>query len=158
QKERDYLYAGKKPPSRQQSAGLTLLELSNKFLHAKRQKVNEELLTLRSWYDYHECCKRMMKVLGEHKLVLDLGPSDFETLRADYSKTWGPVRIGGEVNRARILFRYAFEQDLIDRPVKFGQAFERPDRKTLRKFKAKQKARHGTRMFTREELRKIIDD
>ena len=154
--ECDDLFAGRKPAARQRD-GLTLLDLCNRFLHYKRGKVNTGELTMRSWYDYHQTGERLLKVFGKNRQVSDIGPADFETLRADYAKTWGAVRIGNEVNRARIIFRYAFEQDCIERPVKFGQAFQRADRKTLRKLKAKQRAQHGPRMFTADELRKIID-
>lgn len=151
------LIAGRTPEARNHD-GLTLLELLNRFLHFKRGLVNEGTLTTRSWYDYHQTGERLMKVLGKDKNVETLTPADFERLRADYGNgKWGPVRIGGEINRARIIFRYAFESGLVDKPVRFGPGFKRPDRKTLRKVRAKDRQLHGARMFTADELRKIID-
>jgi integrase len=62
------------------------------------------------------------------------------------------VRIGNEINRTRSVFRYAFESGLIPAPVRFGPAFKRPNRKTLRK----QRAASGPRMFEREEIHAIL--
>lgn len=154
--EKTDLMAGRVPETRN-ADGLRLLDLMNRFLHFKRGLVATEELTMRSWYDYHQTGERLLKVLGKDCLVENLGPADFERLRADYGKTWGPVRIAGEINRARIIFRYAFEAELVDKPVKFGPAFKRPDRKSLRKTRAKQRQQHGARMFTAQELRTIID-
>jgi hypothetical protein len=81
--------------------------------------------------------------------VEDLQPLDFETLRTDYGKTRGAVRIGGEVNRARIIFRYAFEVGLIDKPVKFGPDFKRPSRKEMRKVRASNGTRTGADVYRR---------
>jgi integrase len=112
---------------------------------------------MRSWYDYHQTAERVLKVLGKDRLVDTLEPVDFEKLRADFGKTWGPVRIGNEINRTRMFFRYGFDSGLLDRPVKFGPAFKRPSRKTLRKVRALTRHKEGARMFTAEELRRIVD-
>lgn len=108
---------------------MQLLDLCNRFLHFKRGLVTEGTLTTRSWSDYHSCCERVMEVFGETRVVEDLRPDDFETLRRDYATTWGVVRIGNEINRVRVLLRYTFEAQLIDAPVRFGSAFKRPSRK-----------------------------
>jgi len=81
--------------------------------------------------------------------VEDLRPDDFENLRVGLAET---VRIGHEVNRVRIIFNYGFKNGLIDKPVLFGELFQRPNKKTLRKERAKK----GPRMFEAEELRTIL--
>src|SRR5262249_3164538 len=42
---------------------------------------------------------------------------------------------------------------LIDRPVRYGQGFKRPSRKTLRLDKAKK----GAKLFTAEEIRSLLE-
>ena len=153
--ERDDLYAGRKPSARNKD-GLRLQDLCNSFLHFKGGLVQEGSLTLRSWYDYQLTCQRLADVLGKERLVEDIAPRDFEALRRNFSESgWGPVKIGNEVNRTRIVFRYGIEQGVIGKPVLFGN-FKRTDRKTLRKHRAKQRAEHGARMFTPEELHRIL--
>jgi hypothetical protein len=73
----------------------------------------------------------------------DLASDDFDRLRHELSKVRGPVALGNEVQRTRMLFRFGYECGLIDKPVRYGPDFRRPSKKTLRL------ARHskGPRMF-----------
>jgi integrase len=151
------LFAGRPARRPDEQVGLTLLNLCNRFLHFKRALIAEGTLSFRSWKDYHSCCQRVMTVFGENRVVETLGPEDFEELRRDFGKTWGAVRIGNEINRTRILFNYAFEQELVEKPVRYGQAFKRPDRKAMRKVRQKTREEQGVRMFEAEEIRKILD-
>jgi integrase len=57
------------------------------------------------------------------------------------------------ITRTRVMFKYAFDSDLIDRPVKYGQGFKGPSRATMRKHR---QAR-GPRMFQAEAIRRMID-
>ena len=56
------------------------------------------------------------------------------------------------MQRIRSVFKYGFETGLIDRPVRFGPEFKRPNRKTLRKACAAK----GKRMFEAHELRLLL--
>lgn len=150
--EIDDIQAGRKPGSRNKT-GLRLRQLCNRWLHHKRGLVNTGELKLRTWYDYHATCERLLKVFGDDRLVEDLKPSDFEKLRADFGRTWGPVKIGNEIVRTNMLFAYAFESDLIEKPVKPGPTFKPPSKKTLRIARKKR----GQRMFEAAELRTILD-
>jgi hypothetical protein len=38
---------------------------------------------MQSWYDYQQTGQRLMKVLGENRIVETLGPDDFQRLRSD---------------------------------------------------------------------------
>jgi hypothetical protein len=45
---------------------------------------------------FAECgnaCKRMIKVFGKSRLVSNIGPDDFATLRRKMAKTWGAEEI-----------------------------------------------------------------
>ena len=92
--------------------------------------------------------------MGGNRLVADLAANDFETLRAQIAKCGGLGYLGGEINRTRVVFRYAWEAGLIDSPVRFGPTFKKPKKASLRK-EARQ---NGTcRMFEPNELRRILD-
>jgi hypothetical protein len=52
------------------------------------------------------------------------------------AKIWGVHRISTEVQRIRTLFRYGYESGLIDRPMRFGPEFKKPNRKTMRLARA----------------------
>jgi integrase len=86
-------------------------------------------------------------------LVEDLAADDFEQLRADIAKVWGPVRLGNEVQRVRTFFKYGYEAGLIDKPVRFGPSFKKPSASVLRRHRVK----GGERMLKAAELRTLLD-
>ena len=77
---------------------------------------------------------------------------DFRRLRAAVAKVWGPVRLGNEIQRVRSLFKFAYDDGLIDKPPRFGADFKKPSAKVLRKARAAR----GLRMFEREELLAVL--
>jgi integrase len=110
-------------------------------------------LSARTWADYFDTCKRIGKVFGLRQLVADLNAPDLERLPAELARIGGAVTLGNEVTRARVVFGYAYQQGLIEHPVKFGAGFKRPTKKTLRLARAAK----GPRMFDAEPLRKLLD-
>jgi len=50
-------------------------------------------------------------------------------------------------------FKWAYDSELIDKPIRFGPGFKRPSRKTLRIERAKK----GKRLFEAEQIRAMID-
>jgi integrase len=150
QDQRDDLQAGRTP--RVSNDGLTIRDLSNRFLTSKQNLVNTEELTQRTFNDYYITCERLISEFGRNRLVTDLASDDFERLRASLSKSRGPVALGNEVQRARTVFKFAFDSGLINAPVRFGPSFRKPNKKTMRKARYA----NGPRMFEADELRQII--
>jgi integrase len=149
--QRDDLHAGRKP--RSDGDGLTVRSLLNRFLTAKQHLLDTGEITLRTFQDYKETCGRVGKEFGLTRLVDDLRVSDFEQLRAAMGKTWGPGTIGNEVQRVRVVFKYAYDAELIDKPIRFGPHFKRPSRRVMRKVRAAK----GPKMFEAAELRQLLD-
>jgi len=150
--QKDDLFAGRAP--RDVTAdGCTVRKLVNSFLASKKQLVQSGELTQRSFDDYYRECERTITVFGRHRMVEDLTPDDFEKLRAEIAKKLGPVALGNAVNRIRSVFKYAYEQYLIDKPVRYGQTFRRPSATVLRKERNKK----GPRMFEAEQIRAMLD-
>src|SRR5262249_21771595 len=110
-------------------------------------------LTKRSWQDYKAACDLCVSRFGKGRLVADLDPEDFAALRNKMAKKWGPVTLGNVIQRIRVVFKFAWDNDLIDRPVRYGQGFKRPSRKVLRI----DRARKGPKMFTADEVRRLLD-
>jgi len=69
------------------------------------------------------------------------------------SKRWGAVRMANEIQRTRSVFKYGFDNGLLDKPVRFGSEFGKPSAKAIRK----ERNRKGLRMFEPEELRRLLD-
>jgi integrase len=150
QQQRDDLHAGRTP--RTTADGLTVRDLVNRFLTAKQQLVDSGELAPRSFADYHATGARVVAAFGRDRLVIDLAADDFESLRSTVAKSWGPVALGNEITRVRVLFKYAYDAGLIDRPVRYGPQFKRPSKKVLRK------ARHekGPRMFSAADVKALL--
>jgi integrase len=150
--DREYLEKGLPVPAAG-VVGCSLRELANKFLDAKKALMSTGELSPRTWRDYYETCERMLETLGKTRTVGSLGATDFDRLRVGLAKNRGPVALGNEIQRVRTIFKYAFEADLIDKPVKFGATFKKPSRKAVRK----EKAAAGERMFQAADLRRVIE-
>lgn len=63
------------------------------------------------------------------------------------------MTLKSKINRIRVVLKYASDSSLIDRPVNYGQSFDRPSDKLLRR--ARNEA--GARMLEGGEFRRILD-
>jgi len=149
--QRDDLQAGRKP--RDPQGGLTIRELANQFLTSKKQRLESGELTSRTWADYYRVCGSLTDHFGKDRPVSDLRPDDFDAYRAKLAKTKGPVAIANAIVRARVAFKWAFDSELIDRPVRFGTGFSRPAKKVMRRAKRE----GGSRIFDAADIRQLID-
>jgi integrase len=148
--QKDDLFAGRVPRSKRDE--LTVAELANRFLASKEALVETGELKQRTWKDYFIVCERVLKVFGRSRVVSDLSADDFAKLRVSFAKTHGPYALSGDITRARSLFKWGFDEALIATPIRFGQSFNKPSRKTLRLTKAA----GGARMFERAEVLAVL--
>lgn len=171
--QRDDLHAGRLPRAKQE--GITLEELSELFLTFKQTRVDGGELSVRTLHDYTRSCQTICDTLGKTRVVSDLYAADFEKLRtalatrqttvidksrkkrskpklAKSGKPKSMVSLANGIRMARILFKWAYENDMIDKPIRFGSSFESPTKKSLR---AERNAK-PVRMFEASELRLII--
>ena len=149
--QKDDLLAGRTP--RVSGGELTVKELCERFVSAKRDLVDSGELALRTWGEYHAGCLRLIRAPGADRLVCDLASDDFEQLRSGLTKTMGPVSLRCEVQRIRSLFKYGFDSGLIDRPVRFGSQFRAPSARVI--LNARQEK--GLMMFESDEIHRILD-
>ena len=148
--QEDDLRAGRTP--RVSRDGLTLRDLLNHYLTAKQALVDSgEILPL-TFAEYHATCKWIGQAFGITRLVDDLGPDDFQRLRTQMAKAWGPVHLANRIQQVRSVFKFAFESGLIDRPVRYGPTFKKPSAKVLRQERMKK----GRRTFEAEEVRTLL--
>jgi integrase len=151
QAQRDDLHAGRTP--RAKTDGLTVKALGDTFLTAKYRKLQSGELGARMFEEYRQTAQLLADTFGKDRLVIDLAADDFEAMRAKMAERWGPVRLGNAITRVKSLFKYALGSGLIEKPVRFGSEFEKPDKAVLRRHRAKS----GERMLEAEQVRKLID-
>src|SRR5262245_43195502 len=149
--QKEALHAGKKPrPDRE---GVTVKDIANAFLNHKKTRLDVGELSVHTWADYKHVTDRVVAHLGKTRLVSDVGPDDFAPLRNKLARRWGPQRLAKFIQFTRSLFKFAYDSEMIDRPVRFGPGFDRPSKKTLRLNRAEQ----GTKLFTADEIHRLID-
>ena len=110
-------------------------------------------LSIHTWNSYRERSEDLIEAFGATRLLTDILPEDFDQLRAKWAAKWGPVRLGAEINRSRVIFNYAWKVRMIPEPMNFGENFKRPSKKVMRRNREEQ----GPKMYEAEELRRMID-
>ena len=145
-----FIITGRTPPAAD-SDGLTVGELCNRFLNAKLDSLRAGEITRKTFADYNLSTDRIVEAFGSHRSVEGLTPEDFAEFRAALAQTRGPTALGNEIQRGRTVFKFAFDNRLVIRPVHFGTSFDKPSAKSVRKARAAK----GPQMFSAEELRRI---
>lgn len=149
--QKDDLHAGRTP--RPDADAVTVGYLCNRFLAHKEALLNAGELSPRSWDDYKGTCKIIAAAFGKNRLAADLRPDDFAALRKKLARSVGQFRLGNEIQRTRGVFKFGYEAELLDSPLRFGPGFKRPSQKTLRIHRAEK----GKKLFTADEVRRMID-
>jgi len=125
----DDLQAGRSPSK---GEGLTVKELVNAFLKSKEDKVASGENSNRTFDDYFSTAALIVSEFGKTTKVADVGPRDFERLRAEFAKLHGPFRLSKDVGCTKTIFKYAkkFGVDVV-----FDDSFQKPSRAVMRKHK-----------------------
>ena len=150
--EREYLQRGELPPAYDPTA-TTAKELCNEFLAAKETLVESGELAQRTWDDYKRTCGYILKHFKSNRAVANLRPIDFVGFRSYLSKGRGVVALANEVNRCRVVFKFAYDSDLVSVPVKYGSNFKRPAKGKLRAAKHAS----GRQDFEPEEVMQLLE-
>ncbi|MFH1265504.1 MAG: hypothetical protein ABIK89_07220, partial [Planctomycetota bacterium] len=146
------LHAGRTPRV-QSGDGITVAELCNRFMTAKKHALDAGEIVPSTFANYLRCCKGVVEFFGRNRLVEDLAADDFEQFRVALAATKGPSYLALEITQAKVLFRYAHDQGMIAAPVRYGQSFNKPSQRVLRKNRAE----GPSKLFTPMELRQMID-
>jgi len=156
-----YLLAGNEPPAKDappaDNEGMDVGELCDRFLQAKAVQRDSGELSHITWNDYKRTCDRVVAHFGKRKPVAKLTAADFTALKGTFAKTRGLVGIGNEIQRVRVAFNWAVESGLIE-PLRYRQEFKRPGNKSMRKHRAKQNAEHGKKLFSADEVKRLLAD
>ncbi len=147
---KDDLQAGRIPTP---AAGVvTLADISNAYLARSEERRDGGEISSRTFDDYHDACKLIVAHLGRTVDPEQLRPVDFAGFRTEVSR-YSPSRMTKIVGITRMLMKWAFDSELIDRMPRFG-----PDFRGASKRKARQqKAAAGTKLFSPDDLRALMD-
>jgi integrase len=148
-REKDYLLAGQPVP--EESDRLTVRRLVNEFLATKEARIKSGQLSKRTFGELLAVGRTLAEVFGDRS-VPTLAPRDFETLRSRFP-SGSPVVLKNKLIRVRSIFRYATENGMIDKPVRFGTGLDLPSKSELRRHRGKQ----AVPLFTADQIRMFLD-
>ena len=151
--KRDDILAGRQPRPKKDSY-VSVRFAVNYILSAKRTLVDAGELSERQWEDIKRGGEFCIKQFGGERDIEDLRPDDFRPLRTRLAKKYNATSMRREITNIRSIFNFAYKNDLIQHPVKFGTQFSVPKKSKLRE--AKHEA--GKRTFEADELRKLLDE
>jgi integrase len=152
--QKDALHAGRTPRTPQADPEpVTVKDVANAFLNAKRELVEQGRRSPRTFADYRAIMDMMVNGLGKRRLVSDLEPSDFADLNRKLAKRNGLARMSTIIQVVKCAFYYAKEAKLLKQDMEFGPDFNRASKKELRIHRTKQ----PLKLFTRDEIRRMID-
>ena len=72
----------------------------------------------RTFQRYHATCKFTTDAFGRDRLIDDLVADDFQHLRSEMTKRWGPVAVGNEIQMVRTVFKHGYDAGLYDKAPK----------------------------------------
>lgn len=149
-REREDWEAGRVP--RQSSGGINLKDLVNLFLMAKRKRVDNGEMSVRTWSDYKKSGDFLVEAVGRWRCVDDLNQEDFGKLREAMAKGRNMVSLGNAIRLAKVLFNWGFNEGHIKNKLRYGESFDLPTAKSVRK----EKNAKPRRMFEAADLRRIL--
>jgi integrase len=126
----------------------------NRFLTVKEMLRGSGELAPPTFHSYYRTCQRITKVLGLTRVVQDLTTSDFESFRATALKDLAQISRNVEMQRVRMVFKFAYDEGLIEKPLRLGLAFKAPNAKSMHRKKA---AAKEARILTAEQIRAAIE-
>ena len=159
------LHTGKQPPVNSLADGeSTVKDVCNHYLTHQARKVESHEIGLR-WL---EDCRRVIEffagTVGSLRAVSDLNPEDFEKFRVRLVRKGlgGGRGLGAHaLNRAitviKGLFKYAYENDLTDKPVKYGTGFQKPSASLKRRARQAAQLENGKRLFEPADILRMLE-
>lgn len=153
--ERDDLYAGR-TPTRLSDAKATTLYVVEAFMTRSENRVGSGELSRRSLTDYVGVGGLIVEHFGRTTNPTSFRPADFAAFKVKLSKTYGPSRLAKTITVARMIFKWAFDSELIDAMPRFGPDFSPPSAKQRRIHKSAT----GKKLLTATEAKALasVDD
>ena len=150
-KEYPYLKAGMSPPETYD--GLTTAQVCNSFLTHKMALLESGEISERWFQDISKACEVLLESVGKQRIAETLQPADFEKLRKKIVQGKSPTVAKNMINRIRSIFKFAEENDLVERRIKFGTGFKPPSKAVIRKHRNTK----PKKLFSAADVRKLID-
>lgn len=137
---------------------MTVADLCNEYLGHHEERRDKGEISPRTFQTLYATCANIVKALGKTRTVASLSPDDFAKLRAKLAETRKAVALRNEMQRCRGVFRFAMENGLVHDPIRYGNKFEKPKLKQVRREEREAKEKHGSRMLQADEIRQLLGE
>ena len=91
----------------------------------------------RTYEDYVTSCKHIVGTFGASTPVASLTSKHFDSLRDSFTGV-SPHTITNRVTRAKVAFKWLFDEEYIEKQIRFGSAFRKPPAMIMRKHRINQ--------------------
>ncbi|MDA9858234.1 hypothetical protein N9D23_08945 [Rubripirellula sp.] len=127
---------------------ITLRQMVNEFLDGKQRKCNRGDLSPRTLKQYVDSAKWFVPAMGPERLVETIGPADFTRVRHDFPARWGISYSDALVMHVRTMLKFAYDNDLIDKPVRYGSDWSKAPKKRARLERHSKHSKESTKAET----------
>ncbi len=147
---RDDLQAGRQPRS---TTGATLAEMVNAYLTAAKNRTEAGGISPVTFSDYKWTGKAIIGHFGRTVAPEGIRPTEFARFRNALTANYSPSRVGKMVTQTRMIFRWAFESEVIEAQPNFGPDFKSTSKRESRIAKAKR----VDNLFAAEQIHELLD-
>ena len=159
------LHAGREPQRSTLSPDVVQVkDVCNHYLTHQLRKVETGEISARWLEDCRRVVELFARQVGSQKAVQELRPEDFERLRfrlvqrgLSGGRGMGVHALNRALTVIKGMFKHAYENDLIDRPVKYGTGFEKPSASLKRKARQTAELENGKRLFESSEILRMLE-
>ncbi|APZ92178.1 tyrosine-type recombinase/integrase [Fuerstiella marisgermanici] len=136
---------------------VTVADAANHYLANLDSRCSAGEVTPRYFMEAKLVAKRLVDYFGRRARVAALRAADFAAYRKAFPDTWGPTRIGVEIQKVRTIFKWCHESEVTTAIPNFGPDFKKPSRAVIRRAKQARQSKHGKLAFEQHELQTILD-
>jgi integrase len=142
----------------------TVKDACNQYLNHQFQKVKIGEIRPSTFEDCRQIGEAFSRVLGPETAVSNLTPMDFQRFRLHVSqhgltrksKGLGPHALSRAITVIKSIFRHAYDNELLEKPVRFGTGFDKPTTTLKRKVRRAAEMENGKRLFESADICSMI--
>ena len=76
-------------------------------------------MSRQTYSEYQRACREILAFFGQHRLLSDIQPREFTSLRRRLAKGRGPVAIRNLVSRVKTVFNFGYQDGLLEQAPQY---------------------------------------
>jgi len=103
--------------------------------------------------DYRRTCEWLQQHFGPDMPVAHLTPEAFTRYKSHLAQRRSLRSLGNEISRVRVVFKWAYDACLLEKPLRFGPDFRKPTARQLRRADGP-----VLKMFTAGQIHRLLEE